>query len=277
MPLRRNMKRKRRDRTVTRIGPRYTPPLKIMMCTRPNELFAPTDGGGSITASEGNGPQWAGNANKNSFFGGRGVFDPSGYNAMICGQQTAYDTQSSVVQGGTKYLRVDDWSNYALIYQQYKVNRVTLVFTAFCSGGTLDQFPITLYIRKSPIVTDTSMPNETDLGSQSGWIKKLFTANSPTFTWSCVPMQQDVIDSGNLTYSRQPERMAWQDTSNYNKLNGWEYLISMGSNPLINSNAPIGVSGLATYSSSTTAQYQSTAFPVLQMDYKFSVAWKRRT
>lgn len=120
---------------------------------------------------------------------------------------------------------IQQWLQYAGLYDKYRVSKITLRFTAI-DVDNLDVGSPILYIRKNDTY-GTIAPTMTDISQQKNWIRKTFTAEQPDFTFSFTPRVQILEDNNSVIASngRVPAYMSWTNTSTPISLYGVQLIV----------------------------------------------------
>lgn len=146
------------------------------------------------------------------------LFDPAG----VFGNNSI-NVAAGVAASGPA--AIQQWLQYAGLYDKYKVFKITLRFTALDTDNLDVGSPI-IYIRKSDTYGSIA-PTMTDISQQKNWIRKTFTAEQPDFTFSFVPRVQNLEDNNSVISSngRVPTWMSWTNTSTPISLYGVQLIV----------------------------------------------------
>jgi hypothetical protein len=117
------------------------------------------------------------------------IFDPSGTFGNNGGPITA---SSTVLLGQA----IKDWSALASLYSHYKVTKITLKFQA-SSTINLDTQSPTMCVRYNNefLAPGVGSATPTTMAEERGWIKKVFTAEHPNFSYSFYPKVMQLVDN----------------------------------------------------------------------------------
>jgi len=153
------------------------------------------------------------------------TFDPAG----------TFGNNSINVAGGVSTsgpANIQQWTQYANLYDQYKVNKITLHFTAIDIADLNTGSPI-MYIRYQDTYGAIA-PTMTDISQQKNWVRKTFTSEHPDFTFSFVPKVQDIVDNNALisANARTPKRMVFTNTSTPVMLYGVQLVVVLPASAL---------------------------------------------
>jgi hypothetical protein len=188
--------------TVRLLNPQRKRIVRIVKSTIPIAM------GGAGTA--GNAYQWT---FVNNAFPGNGLvmnFDPTGN----------YGNNSSTLGP----LAIPQWSSYQGLYSYYKVNKITLVFTAYDSGagGLQSGNPVMLIKKFTKYITASLVPSLATLANQQGVIEKTFTAPQNSFKYSFKPQVQVLVDNPSVlsAEARELKPMGWVSTASPVQLYG---------------------------------------------------------
>jgi len=189
------MKVKAVDNTVKRVGARFPRTYRATWSTVPIYPYTTVTGGtdtattfGTPTANEANGAAFVSSSTSTLWFSGNMHFDPLGaVQKTPSGLQTGSDIIANIPVPIIKYLTPSKFCTERIDYAFYKVDRITITWTAR-DLGDLNHGSPELYIRQNTdAVYEVNAPLSVDFATQNGWIHKKFTDEFPTFKFSFRP------------------------------------------------------------------------------------------
>lgn len=175
------------------------------------------------------------------------TFDPAGYSGNNSGSITSANGFSLL-----SALALPEWTSFGNLYAQYKVNKITLKFTSSVASATnVNNMPITLFMRYNDEYTPGN-PTITSISEERNWIKKVFTPEHPTFTYSFYPKVLAQYDNLGLIAvdSRRSTSM-----------------------PFMNMNSPSELLGMKFYVQSPA----SSALNIVSCDIQYDISFKEQT
>lgn len=118
-------------------------------------------------------------------------------------------------------VQMPDWSSFTALYDQYKVNSITINLTLQQQGTILGAVPLLMnknYERS--VVT----PNVTGLAQLTGTIQKTFTQDSPNYTYTFRPVVSPLVDNASVlaTEARGVAFHDWTDVNYPAELFGFQ-------------------------------------------------------
>jgi len=193
--MRKPIKVKAVDNTVKRVGSRFPKTYRATWSTVPIYPYTTVVGGtdnattvATPTVNEGNGAAFVSDGTKTVWFAGNMHFDPMGQvQKTPSGLQTGSDVIATIPAPTVKYLTPSKFFKELIDYAFYKVDRITITWTAR-DLGDLNHGSPELYIRQNTdAVYETLSPISYDFSTQNGWLHKKFTDEFPTFKFSFRP------------------------------------------------------------------------------------------
>lgn len=136
------------------------------------------------------------------------TFDPTGNYGNVSGSITSPATTFSTLSPQT----LPEWTSFSNLYAQYKVNKIHLKFTYSDNGANAQASAsaATLWMRYNDEYQPGN-PTAVSISEEKNWIKKIFTAEHPNFTYSFYPKCLTFYDNQGAisTDGRGSRSMGW--------------------------------------------------------------------
>lgn len=218
--FKRYKKRTQDDPTVQTLNVMRQPkPIRVNKSTRFNLI-------GQTSVVNTCGLQWISTTGSSAVIGQRILFDPSGTFGNNSG---GYFNGSVSISPGPLAIASGEWTNFANLYQFYKVNKITLVFNA---TGITTGNPTLLYIVRNRVFNGNT-PSLANIADFQNVVQKTFTQDHPQFKYSFRPNVQVLTDNEAVLASegRTMKLQGWTSINNPVELYGIDLLIgAMASN-----------------------------------------------
>lgn len=197
--------------TLNRMKP--VKPIRVMKSTRFNLI-------GQTSVVSTCGLQWISTTGASAVIGQRILFDPSGAFGNNSG---GYLNGIPSITPGPLAIASGEWTNFANLYQFYKVNRITLIFNA--TGVTAGN-PTLIYIVRNKVFNGNT-PSLANLADFQNVVQKTFTSDHPQFRYTFKPSVQVLTDNEAVlaTEGRTMKPMGWTSINNAVELYGIDLLV----------------------------------------------------
>lgn len=150
------------------------------------------------------------------------VFDPSGSQGNNSGNISNLFTSGASLSP----CNIPDWSGFQTLYSEYRVKKITCKFNWSSSGNPLSYAMPELYVRYANDYNEAD-PDAFTVSEQRNWVRKVFTMEHPSFTYSFYPKVMYLADNPGVlaTEARVAKAMPWTDMSNPCALYGLKFFI----------------------------------------------------